>query len=320
MKTLLGIIICSVVIISISGINHAYSLEYIKDVKNPPFKIEYPDGWDMYDEFLLENELQRGVVFYDEQNEPSSTLEIRTIADYNNNDTQFELERVFPTGLYMELKQTCESFERYTTCSNHELIYSQIVYIDEIKSYQLAYSWTMNFNDDQSVERISIVTYVPDGLTTWVINSESTSDGYSLYKEQIFSSINSFDLFPIKLESQCSDDYVSIIKYNGGNYCIYPTSFYPLLDRGWALNHNNNTGEMSLKVAEKFIISEYEGGLSDTILISFRLEITQVAESYPEKYYISANYSTTDADWIIPKNHTTNLVVSNGIVIDSKDA
>jgi len=318
MKTLLGIIICSVVIISILGINQAYSLEYMKDAKNPPFKIEYPDGWDMHDEFLLGNELQRVVVFYDDQNEPLSILEVRTIGDYNNE--QFELERVFPTGLYMELKQACESFVKYTTCTNHELIYSQIVYIDEIKSYQLAYSWIMNFNDDPSVERISIVTYVPDGLTTWIINSESTGDGYSLYKEQIFSSINSFDLFPIKLESQCSDGYVSIIKYNGGNYCIYPTSFYPVLNRGWALNHNNDTGEMSLKVAEKFIISEYKGGLSDTILNSFRLEITQVAESYPEKYYISANYSTTETDWIIPKNHRTDLVVSNGIVIDAKDA
>lgn len=313
MKTLFGLIIFSVVIVSISGINHAYGLEYTKE-SSPSFKIEYPDGWEMYDEFSPQPVVQNIVAFYDNQEEWHSTIEIRTTGEYNNK--QSELERAFPTGLYMEIQVDCEVDSIDSSCSDQELFHSQTVFVDGIKSHQLIYTWTVNYKDYDSVDRIAIVTYVPNGLDTWIIYSESTSYGYSLYQEEIFPSINSFDLFPIEIESQCSADHVSMIKNNGHRFCVFPTSFYSLLDRGWASRHNNDTGEMSLMVAEQFVVSNYE----DLISNSITLEITRVAESYPEQYSIFANYLTNpEEDWVYPYNNAMDLVVSNGIVINSKD-
>ena len=114
----------------------------------------------------------------------------------------------------------------------------------------------------------------------------------------------------------CGRDLVDITKYNGKQYCVKPTSFYTLLDRGWASHADNDTENMSKKVVENFIFSQY-GWASVTEIEFSSLEITQVAESYPEQYYISVNYlvSQPAIDWIIPEEVNREFVISDGKII-----
>jgi len=107
--------------------------------------------------------------------------------------------------------------------------------------------------------------------------------------------------------------HVNIVKYNGESYCINPTSYYALHDRGWASMDHFDPTAMSLNVVEFFIQWNARAPLS-----SLNLEITEILESYPEQYHISASYSIAPNDFSLDQgSHVMNIVIIDGKIIEA---
>jgi len=107
--------------------------------------------------------------------------------------------------------------------------------------------------------------------------------------------------------------HVNIVKYNGESYCVKPTSYYTLHDRGWASMDHFDPTAMSLNVVEYFIMWNARAPFN-----SLNLEITEILESYPEQYHISASYSFAPNDYSWDQgSHIMNVVIIDGKIIEA---
>jgi len=184
----------------------AYGETYNDEVNG--FSMEYPTGWDIENEFVSQDGIDYVVTFYDDIDRWLSMLDVRHIPNYSM--VPVGTDQQWLNGLNMGLSQECESstLEVYGyICSNHKLIDSRVVYIDEKKSYQLTYSWTETLEDNSQYENISISTSIPDGYDLWTIYSESASDVYNSHKRPILTSIDSFDILKSIIETSQISEY-----------------------------------------------------------------------------------------------------------------
>jgi len=186
----------------------AYGETYNDEVNG--FSMEYPTGWDIENEFVSQDGIDYVVTFYDDIDGWLSMLDVRHIPNYSM--VPVGTDQQWLNVLNMGLSQECESstLEVYGyICSNHKLIDSRVVYIDEKKSYQLTYSWTETLEDNSQYENISILTSIPDGYDLWTIYSESASDEYNSHKRPILTSIDSFDILKSIIETAQISEYQS---------------------------------------------------------------------------------------------------------------
>ncbi len=181
------------------GIIQAYGLQYVDEEQG--FSIDYPAGWGVENTFFSESGVDYLVTFYDDTSGWSSVLVVRYAPSVSlvwaGDDEQLL------NALSMGLEQNCElsTLEVFgSTCTNHELIDSRVIYIDGKKSYQHTYSWTETLEDSTQYENISINTMIPDGFGSWIIYSESATDVFLSYRDQIISSVSSFDVLKTPAE------------------------------------------------------------------------------------------------------------------------
>ena len=188
--------------------NNVYALEYLDEEHG--FSIEYPIGWSVENEFVSQDGIDYLVTFYDNDNGWSSMLDVRHFP--NTSLVQVGTDQQWHNAINMGLNQSCElqTFDVYgSTCSNHKLIDSKIVYIDEKKSYQLTYSWTETVSATTQFENISISISIPDGYDSWNIYSETISDKYNFNKRQILIAIDTFDILKSTTENSQISEYQS---------------------------------------------------------------------------------------------------------------
>ena len=192
---LLGFVLCIMM-----GMAEAYGLQYTDEEQG--FSIDHPTGWGIENTFFSESGVDYLVTFYDDLSGWNSMLEIRHAP--NISLVQAGTDEQWLNALNVGLEQNCEllTLEVYgSICANHELIDSRVIYIDGKKSYQHTYSWTETLTDSTQYENVSINTIIPDGFGYWNIYSESTTDVFLPYREQIVSSVSSFDVLKTAVES-----------------------------------------------------------------------------------------------------------------------
>ncbi len=202
------IIAIAIVLMIPIGMNQAHALEYTDEEQR--FSINYPIGWDIDNEFVSQDGVDFVVTFYDDINGWASMLDIRH--NPNISFVQVGTDQQWLNSINMVLAQSCElaTIKEYGyACSDHKLIDSRVVYIDEKKSYQSTYSWTETVEDSIQYENISISTSIPDGYGSWSIYSETGSDRFNFYKRQILISIDTFDILKSTIESSKISEYQS---------------------------------------------------------------------------------------------------------------
>jgi hypothetical protein len=189
-------------------VNQVHATEYRDEERR--FLINYPTGWDIENEFVSQDGVDYIVTFYDDIDGWTSMLDIRYFP--NLSMVQSGTDQQWLNTLNMGIKQSCElsTIEEYGyLCSDHKLIDSRVVYIDEKKSYQLTYSWVETIDDSTQYENTSISTSIPDGYGSWSIYSETGSDKYNFYKRQILISIDTFDILKSNIENSQIFEYQS---------------------------------------------------------------------------------------------------------------
>ena len=161
------------------------------------FSIYYPDQWIHNDEILVYDDGRISpVVFFSDNDEWWITkVQIDLIEDSQISSTEHN-EDVFDI-LENKLERSCQNASQEIEgfiCSDFKLFEMRVLIIDGIKSYQLAYSWTEYYSDDEIYKNISYYTVIPKNENTWTIFSNTLEEYFPEHSKAVQDMINSFQV------------------------------------------------------------------------------------------------------------------------------
>jgi len=201
---------------------------------NFDFKIDYPSNWDYDDDFIMELGIIYPIGFYDDIDEYHSFFDVRFVE--NDIDTMFGTDQQKIELLTYFIEGLCESYSFETvgyTCEDLEILYSRTRTVNEQTVYDIKYSWIETFPDYSYYEVINIVRTIPAKEGIWTLYSETTSEKFSLYENNILHMLDSFTLPESQLIPKSGSSDSKILP--SGEYVNEKYGFSVMYPKDWKI-------------------------------------------------------------------------------------
>jgi hypothetical protein len=158
---------------------------------NNGFSITYPGGWKYQEQPSTDANTLLEVLFSNNIQAPNVNL----FVELKNTHRHTLDDQTYLSELSAENKNSCDTFKSNgNSCYYSGLDESKTLVINGMKAYQIRFSWYGIDSKTVTHPNTSIVTEIPSGTNTWVIEASTAQVYYSAYVSMIQSTMQSFSL------------------------------------------------------------------------------------------------------------------------------
>ncbi|WP_246282048.1 CFI-box-CTERM domain-containing protein [Nitrosopumilus ureiphilus] len=276
------------------------------------FSIDYPNNWFVNDQ-IYHDENWVGIVSF------SPTLEGDAFFGVSIIDDTYRITGLsgnqYLNDLIQEEKQSCASLsiqEDGLSCSDFELIQSDILTEDGLSAYAIAFYYSTLDSVGVMEDRIYLETEIPINNQAWQFVYDSSLEEWDLYSELYAEMIGSMNIFELEQESTLPTDTFTTYESNYGFSINYPSDWYVddevIQDENYFTyvwftpEFNNYDTQIS--------VSKYENDLD------YRgLNTKQYIDKLDDDYQSKCNEATLDTDGYTCKNFS---LLDKGSTITNK--
>ena len=166
------------------------------------FSINYPDQWIFNDEIVIyEDGRTTPIEFWDNVDGWVTNVQIDQIEDDFQISSKVDNANIYDV-LKNKLETRCQNASQEIEgfiCTDFRMLEFRILIIDEIESYQLKYSWTENYSDEEVYKNISYYTVILKDETTWIISSKTLEEHFPEHGKTVQDMIKSFKIINAKI-------------------------------------------------------------------------------------------------------------------------
>jgi hypothetical protein len=158
---------------------------------NNGFSITYPGGWKYQEQPSTDTNTVLVILFSNNIQTP----EVNLWVELENTHRDATDDQTYLAELSAENKNFCDTFKSNgNSCYYSKLDESKTLEINGMKAYQIRFSWYGVDNKTVTHPNTSVVTEIPLGSKTWVIEASTAQVYYSAYVSNIQSITQSFSL------------------------------------------------------------------------------------------------------------------------------
>lgn len=155
------------------------------------FSITYPSGWEYQEQPSTDAQTHLVVLFSNNIQTP----EVNLWVELKDNSIIASDDQTYLSELSSENKNYCDTLKSNgNSCYYSGLDESKTLEINGMKAYQIRFSWYGIDSKTVTHPNTSIVTEIPLGSKTWVVEASTAQYYYSKYVDMIQSTTQSFSL------------------------------------------------------------------------------------------------------------------------------